>query len=240
MINKNETISIGWCDNGITEGKFTEGLLSVALSKELNNFPISSSIRVQGNQIARQRQTLIDHWYNNLKTDWLFWIDSDIVLTLDIWEKICKTADKDTHPIVSGIYFIAKEEHGSLPVILPCIFDDENEYLVKYHHPLPINQILKVDCAGMGLIVMHRNVVTMLRKEYGEEASFFGENNMSGDKFIGEDIAFFRKCKKINIPLYAHTGAIAKHIKKVAWDTDYYSLLWSSLSIEENKNTPTN
>jgi hypothetical protein len=63
---------------------------------------------------------------------------------------------------------------------------------------------------------------------------------MTGDKFIGEDIAFFRKCKKINIPLHAHTGAVAKHVKRMAWDTDYYGLLWNSLNTEENKNTPPN
>jgi len=28
MIKKNETVSIGWCDNGITDGAFTEGLMS--------------------------------------------------------------------------------------------------------------------------------------------------------------------------------------------------------------------
>ncbi len=26
MIKKNETVAIGWCDNGVTDGKFTEGL----------------------------------------------------------------------------------------------------------------------------------------------------------------------------------------------------------------------
>jgi hypothetical protein len=226
-MNLNETITIGWCDNGTTEGKFTEGLMSVVLSGASNDFPITSSIRVNGNQIGRQRQSLIDYWYDNLKTDWLFWIDSDIVLTLDIWKKICSTADKDTHPMVSGVYFIAKEEHGSLPVILPCIFDDIDEFSIRYYHPLPVDQILRVDCAGMGLIIMHRNVVTMLRKEYGKENSLFAENTMTGDKFIGEDISFFRKCKKINIPLYANTGAIAKHIKRVPWDLDYYKLYWN-------------
>jgi hypothetical protein len=214
--------------------------MSIALSGPKVGFPIFSSVRVQGNQIARQRQSLIDYWYDTLKTDWLFWVDSDIVLTLDIWQKICSTANKNTHPIVSGVYFIAKEDYKSLPIILPCIFDDINEFSVKYHHPLPENQILKVDCAGMGLTLMHRSVVTKLRKEYGQEISFFGENNMVGDKFIGEDIAFFRKCKKIGIPLYAHTGAIAQHIKKVAWDAEYYNLLWSNIEIEENKNTPPN
>jgi hypothetical protein len=93
----------------------------------------------------------------------------------------------------------------------------------------------------MGLTVMHRDVVTKLRKEYGKENSFFAENNMVGDKFIGEDIAFFRKCKNIDIPLYAHTGAIAKHLKRVAWDLDYYKLYWNQEKHQEKiKNTPPN
>ena len=239
-MNQGESITIGWCDNGTTEGKFTEGLMAIALSGASTGFPLSGSIRVSGNQIARQRQSLLDYWYNNFTTDWLFWVDSDIFLTLDIWHKICSTADKETHPMVSGVYFISKEEDGSLPVTLPCIFDDIDEFSIKYHHPLPVDQILKVDCAGMGLTIMHRNIVTMLREKYGEEDSLFAENTMTGGKFIGEDISFFRKCKSINIPLHAHTGAIAKHIKRMAWDTDYYSLFWNSMDVQENKNTPPN
>lgn len=233
MIGNKETIAIGWCDNGITEGKFTEGLLTVTLTGPEVGFPVSRTIRVQGNQIARQRQALIDNWYDSLKTDWLVWVDSDIVLTNDIWFKLLSTANKNTHPIVSGVYFIAKETDGSLPVIVPCIFDDIDEYSVKFHHPLPVDQIIKVDSAGMGLVVMHRSIVTKLRQKFGNEVSLFGENNMSGEKFIGEDIAFFRKCKEADIPVYAHTGAIAQHIKRVAWDTDYYIQYWSMKNLKD-------
>lgn len=240
-MNQRESITIGWCDNGTTEGKFTEGLMAVALSGGSVGFPISSSLRVSGNQIARQRQQLIDYWYNNLTTDWLFWVDSDIFLTLDIWHKICSTADKEKHPIVSGVYFIAKSEDGSIPILFPCIFDDLDEFTVEYKHPLPVDEIIKVDCAGMGLVIMHREVVEKLINEYGTENSFFAENHMTGDKFVGEDISFFRKCKKINIPVYAHTGAIAKHVKRMSWDLDLYRLYWTERNCqEENKNTPPN
>lgn len=228
MIRPNETVAIGWCDNGTTDGKFTEGLMTVVLGGPSMGFPISKTVRVQGNQIARQRQTLLDYWYDNLETDWLVWVDSDIVLTQEIWHKLCTTVDKDTHPMVSGVYFIAKSEDGSLPVVLPCIFDDIDEHTIKYHHPLPVEQVIKVDCAGMGLIIMHRNVVTKLREKHGKESSFFGENNMLGDKFIGEDISFFRKCKAADIPLYSHTGAIARHMKRTTWDIDLYKLYWES------------
>ena len=233
MIKKNETVSIGWCDNGMTDGKFTEGLVSVALTGPGLGMPISTSIRVQGNQIARQRQALLDHWYDKTKTDWLLWVDSDVVINADIWKLLHDTADSKTHPMVSGIYFISKNTDGSLPIPMPVIFDDVDEYTVKYHHPLPVNEVLKIDMAGMGLVVMHRSVVTKLREKYGTEVSFFAENDQKNEKFVGEDISFFRKCKALDIPLYAHTGAIAKHMKTTTWDYDYYSLYWSMQLLKE-------
>ena len=233
MIKKNETVAIGWCDNGVTDGKFTEGLLSVVLASVGLGMPISKSIRVQGNQIARQRQALLDHWYDNAETDWLLWVDSDVVINPDIWKLLHDTADSKTHPMVSGIYFISKTTNGSLPVPMPVIFDDIDEYTVKYHHPLPVNEVLKIDMAGMGLVVMHRSVVTKLREKYGTDISFFAENDQKNDKFVGEDISFFRKCKAIEIPLYAHTSAIAKHMKTTTWDYDYYSLYWSMQLLKE-------
>jgi len=227
MIKENETVSIGWCDNGMVDGKFTEGIVSIVLGGVNNGMPIVSSLRVQGNQIARQRQSLLDHWYDKTKTDWLLWVDSDIVVDINIWKLLHDTADKNTHPMVSGIYFIAKDKDGNIPVFMPVIFDDIDEYTVKYHHPLPPNQVLKIDIAGMGFVVMHRNVVTKLRKKYGNKISFFVENDQKGDKFVGEDVSFFRKCRAIGIPLHAHTGAIAKHMKTTAWDMDLYALYWS-------------
>ena len=233
MIKKDETVSIGWCDNGMTDGKFTEGLLAVVLAGPGFGMPISTSIRVQGNQIARQRQALLDHWYDKTKTDWLLWVDSDVVINADIWKLLHDTADSKTHPMVSGIYFISKNTDGSLPIPMPVIFDDVDEYTVKYHHPLPVNEVLKIDMAGMGLVIMHRSVVTKLREKYGTEVSFFAENDQKNDKFVGEDISFFRKCKALEIPLYAHTGAIAKHMKTTTWDYDYYSLYWSMQLLKE-------
>ena len=58
MIGKTDTVAIGWCDNGTTDGKFTEGLMTAVLAGPGNGMSIHTSIRVQGNQIGRQRQVL--------------------------------------------------------------------------------------------------------------------------------------------------------------------------------------
>ncbi len=227
-MNQGESITIGWCDNGMVTGEFTDGLLSIGLVAPSLGFPILNTVRVNGNQIARQRQKMLDFWYNELETEWLFCVDSDIVLTPEIWTTMCSTADKEKYPMLTGIYFISKEKVGSLPVPLPCIFNDADDFYVSHIHPLPENQIIKIDCAGMGLVVMHRDVVKKLKEEYGDENFLFEESSAGNDNFVGEDIAFFRKCKKVGISLYAHTGVISKHVKQMSWDMDYYKLFWEA------------
>ena len=69
---KNEAIILCWCDNGTTDGKFTEGVVYSALRSKL---PIQSAMRVQGNQIGRQRQEALDFWYDKTDFDWVLWVD---------------------------------------------------------------------------------------------------------------------------------------------------------------------
>jgi hypothetical protein len=33
--------------------------------------------------------------------------------------------------------------------------------------------------------------------------------------------------KEAGIPLYAHTGALVRHMKRFSLDADYYGLFWS-------------
>jgi hypothetical protein len=232
MHSNKETLSIVWCDNGTTDGKFTEGLVYSLIHAGSVGVPVNNAIRVQGNQIARQRQAAIEMW-QRVGTDWALWVDSDIVLTKEVLKTLWDTADKTVRPVVSGVYFISKNMEGSLMQPMPCIFDETgNEYEVKYHHPLPKNQVIKIDNAGMGLVLMHKSVLKSLNDKFPNDF-WFGENNERGEKFIGEDIAFFRKVKAAGIPVHAHTGALVKHMKRFAFDEAYYNLFWAAVEHTE-------
>jgi hypothetical protein len=228
MIQKNETVAIGWCDGGLTDGKFTEGLMTAVIAGPGNGMPIHTSIRVQGNQIGRQRQVLFDHWADQVKSDWLLWVDSDIVLTLDAMAKLWKTADKIMRPVVSGVYFISKENEGTLMRPFPALFNDVSDYKIQYVHPLPENEVIKVDQAGFGLTLMHKSIIPKMREKFPNQ-SFFTEQagSASDDHFVGEDIIFFRKMKESGVELHAHTGALVKHMKRFSLDFDYYALYWA-------------
>jgi predicted glycosyltransferase involved in capsule biosynthesis len=233
MVGKNDTVAIGWCDNGTTDGKFVEGLTTALVAGPTNGMIINTSIRVQGNQIGRQRQNLFDYWADKLKTDWLLWVDSDIVLNLEAMKKLWQAADKINRPVVSGTYFISKENEGTLMRPFPCLFDDVSEHQIKYVHPLPDNQLIKVDNAGFGFVLMHKSIVPKMREAHPDKGMFMETGDGNDDHFIGEDIIFFRRMKAAGIPLHAHTGALVKHMKRFNVDFDYYALYWTNEHLKE-------
>jgi hypothetical protein len=220
----NDSIIVCWCDNGSTDGKFTEGLLYTSLTSEV---PIASAMRVAGNQIGRQRQTAFDFWLDHTDYNWVLWVDSDIELTTQALKLIWNEVDPTTKPVVSGVYFISKENEQSIMAPYPAIFkwtDDFNK--IQYIHPLPINALVKVDCAGFGFLLMHRSVGLKMREHHGKRP-FFNETGV-GEEFISEDINFFRAMSEAGIPLFAHTGATVRHYKRFALDLEYYKLFWNA------------
>jgi hypothetical protein len=197
----------------------------------------SSTIRSQGNQIARQRDRLINHWYNANKAEWLLWVDSDVVISPETFMKLWKNKDKDKRPMVTGVYFTSDNPEEPLMIPLPTIFqfedDSENGKLIsKRIHPLPENQLIKIDAAGMGFILMHRSVVKRI-KDVMPDAALFAEMG-KGDSFLGEDIYFFALCHQVGIPLWCDTGALAPHMKRFSFDVAYYNAIFGKKKKEDN------
>ena len=118
---------------------------------------------------------------------------------------------------------------------MPALFNETgDEFQIRYLHPLPANEVVEVDNAGLGLTMMHRSVVPLLRQKFPDE-SMFAEIENLGDKFVGEDIVFFRKLKAAGVKVHAHTGARAKHMKRFAYDDNYYALYWQAVQAAERQ-----
>jgi len=220
-----ETVLLCWCDGGTTDGKFTEGVIYNIIQ---GSIPIQSAMRVQGNQIGRQRQVALENWYDKMDYDWMLWVDSDIELTKEALQLVWAAADKDERPVVTGTYFISKENERSLMAPYPAVFNwvEGDEYKISYVHPLPANALIRVGSAGFGFVLMHRNAVTQMRKVHGA-IPYFNETGV-GEQFVSEDINFFRLMGKAGVPLYTHTGATVKHMKRFALDVEYYKFFWNN------------
>jgi hypothetical protein len=225
-----ETVSFAWCDSGMVEGRFASGLLNTLLESQRRGIRVTSSIRVQGNQIARQRQSLIDYWYDNMASDWLMWIDSDIVMTIEAFQLLWDSADKISKPLVAGVYFVSQENEQSLMEPTAAVYmNTDSPYVTRAIHPLPQNQLIPIDVGGFGFVLMHRSIVPKVREVAGE-FSVFGENQQAANKFISEDVSFFRKAQQAGIQAYAHTGAHVAHLKTFSYDINYYNMYWTGVA----------
>jgi glycosyltransferase involved in cell wall biosynthesis len=217
-----ETVSIAWCDNGMVDGKFMQGVTDVMLKSGIT---FSSTLRSQGNQIARQRQTVIDYWYDKSKSDWLLWVDSDIVISPEKFRLLWDNKDAKERPLISGVYFTTDNPEEPLMIPMPTVYSFTNKgdgtFGLSRIHPLPENKIIKADAAGFGFILMHRSIVEKV-KAVAPDGQMFMEMGR-GTKFIGEDIFFFMLCDKAEVPLYCHTGALAPHMKRFSFDEHYYN-----------------
>jgi|688.fasta_scaffold416843_3 GT2 family glycosyltransferase len=227
-----ERITIGWCDNGTVEGRFMSGITNIIIEAPKENINIVNTIRVTGNQIARQRQSLWDFWADSSDSEWLLWVDSDIVVTPSVLKKLWEVADKKNKPVVTGVYFVSNQTEQSLMEPVPAIYmETGDKYRTKLIHPLPEDKVIPVDVAGFGLILMHRSIIEPVRKVAGD-FSVFGENQQAKDKFVSEDVSFCRKLKEAGIQLYAHTGATVQHMKTFSFDNNYYRLYWNGIETD--------
>jgi len=224
MEKAKESVVISWCDNGNTDSLFTSSILVTSLfmggQSDISAVGFNQTI---GNQIARQRQDAIRN-FEQMDCDWMLWVDSDIVLTPEVFKLLWDNRNIDTHPVVCGVYFITWEMNQTLPAPYPCIFNMVDEKVGNRPiHPLPENQLIPIDVAGLGLTLMHKSVAKKLRETYGETTFQIQVDS----QHISEDVSFFMKLKALGIPVYAHTGALVQHIKRFVFDINYYNLWWN-------------
>jgi len=110
-----DTLAIAWCDNGMVDGKFMQGVTDVMLHGGAN---VVTTLRSSGNQIGRQRETVAKYWYENNKSEWLLWVDSDVVISPDTFKKLWDKRDVEKHPILTGVYFTTDTPEEPLMMLM--------------------------------------------------------------------------------------------------------------------------
>lgn len=215
-----ETLTIAWCDNGMVDGKFMQGVTDVMLHSGVK---VATTLRSQGNQIGRQREIIVKAWYEQNKSDWILWVDSDVVISPDTFRKLWDKRDAVEKPLLTGVYFTTDTPEEPLMVPSPTVFEfvvNGNEVGIKRLHPLPRDKFIQVGAAGMGFVLMHRSVITRIL-EVKPNTPIFTEVGVN-KSFMGEDIFFFALCNEAEIPVWCDTSALVPHMKRFSFDVNYY------------------
>jgi len=132
--------------------------------------------------IGITERELVDEARNNLvttflatKTEWIFWMDADMILPKDTIVEMFKVAEEKNTKIVTGIYY--QRRGNNLPCLWSRGVDTDsgmisgegspkskvNKYCGAYMFPHPDKKDpFKIHAAGFGCVLVHRSVFESL------------------------------------------------------------------------------
>lgn len=209
----------------MTDGLFTQKIAELVLNGEAFGIPFGAVMRNSGNQLSRQRMDVIANWYNSGKHEWLLSIDSDIIVELQTIKDLWEIADKNTNPVVSGIYYLfLQDKEGKIPPATPSVFRTQNNFQTLDSIDIEKEkEIFLADAAGFGLVLIHRSVIDKLVAKFGNKTNFFHAGEKDSN-FMGEDVVFFKNVKDCDIPLTVCKKATVQHMKRFSLGVEYFNL----------------
>jgi hypothetical protein len=220
----NQKLDIAWVDNGSVDAAFASNLMTVVMSAMKAGMNINVLHRAASCNIASNRESVTTSWYEKSDADWLLCLDTDIELTWEVFQMLWEARDAVERPIISGLYFVFNSGETSMGEAIPCIYQLGEEGMVPARS-FPPSSLIRCEAAGFGIILMHRSVVKAILENY-PDGLLYEEQRLP--IFIGEDIAFFKKVKELDIPFYCHTGALVRHWKRFSLDHEYYKAWWKT------------
>lgn len=137
-----------------------------------------------------------------MQGQWLWMTDTDHKFDPDIVSTMLYFLNKFNLDVVTALYRHRAEP--GCPVIYN--WDEKGVYAVPIGNWDKDVDVVQIDSAGCGCLLVRASVFKRIRTELGEQPFTRFDN-------YGEDHAFFKRCQKLNIPVYALTKVESPHIK---------------------------
>lgn len=175
------------------------------------------------------RNVLVEDFLTNFEdTDWLFFLDSDVLPPPDAIQKLMAK----NLPIVSGLYrarnpAFSQDSHG-WPIVAGRFVkekhDNREDLRVQEFGEFRPGEVFAVDAVGMGCVLIHRKVFEKIippwffysiRYEHVKDTDAYQRED-----WISEDWYFFKKVKEAGFPVYLDTTVCCGHqtLVEITWD----------------------
>jgi GT2 family glycosyltransferase len=151
-----------------------------------------------------------------LRTDceWLWFLDYDMGFDSAALYNLLDVADKETAPVVSGLYFGQRMEAsdgkgGWRSRSLPIAFMWENDvgFVEIEEEDIPENVVLQVYGVGAGCLLIHRSILETIGESWFSYLNLYGLD-------LSEDLSFsFRVNSICQKPLFVDTRVLLTHHK---------------------------
>jgi len=211
-----DRVTLAWIDPGQVEGQFATSLIELFRARPER---LVAFLRVEGGLLSRQRNEVVKGFLDNGSAQWLLMVDSDQALPVEAFDKLVAAAHEKERPVVAGLYFgTLPNPTGLLPTPVPHFYRRADDgIMVTPVVDYPQDQVIDIDAAGTGCLLVHRSVLETIRDNAdpseGDAWCWFRDLPLNGH-WVGEDIYFCRRIKALGFPIHGHTGAILPHRRK--------------------------
>jgi len=206
-MKQNEKVVIGWVTAGTIYNEFAMSIMDIIRMRDERIWGFGS---VTGPYISSNRHNLVTEFLET-DADWLLMMDTDVVITLDDFDALIKTADSEKYPVLSGKYFFHFEGD---PVPFKVSAQNRNGFLENYEQDTVVENLMSVGC---GYLLVHRSAYETVRTENPKSPSPWFWNGLEQDGMLQSEDSYlcaqFRHC---GIPISLYTGASSKHVGKMA------------------------
>lgn len=134
--------------------------------------------------------------------EWLLFLDTDHAVPPDLLFRMLNAMRKFDAEVVTALYL---HKTGLMNPTL-WKFDEDGSHAALGDWPR--GEVLEVDCAGAGALLVKTGVFARIREELGEEPFSTQEYK----QLIGEDFAFFRRLHRLGIKTICPTYIESPHL----------------------------
>jgi 2-polyprenyl-3-methyl-5-hydroxy-6-metoxy-1,4-benzoquinol methylase len=143
--------------------------------------------------------------------DYLFWIDSDNLVSIGQLDILIKTLESNNADLVSGLYF------GKLKPYYPVIREWKYGTFWDIDN-VNLGEVIPIGGCGMGICLMKSEVFKKIPKPWYQHIYEWVDGEL---KWIQEDLFLCRTMQKLNMKLLCNTGVISAHVGSAVDDTEY-------------------
>lgn len=216
-------VAVGYIHPGEVSAAFHISLLKLMLHEtgRTGMPPFILANRCGSGRIIEGRNEVARDFLDRTRADWLWFVDADMGFAPDALERLLRSAHRHNRPVMGALCFGLRREstdpetHAERFRTFPTIyvwreFDDRVGFQIVANYER--NSVSVVSATGAACILIHRNVLTKIREQYGDEW-FSTITHPKGPTTFSEDMSFCVRVAAVDVPIHVDTSVKTCHDK---------------------------
>ncbi len=205
-------VVIGYLRPTLVHGAFAESLLSVVMEGKT---PVDAVLALEwGPNLSTGRNRLCADFLARPGTpEWLFMVDTDMVLQADTVDRLVAAADPVEVPVLGGLCW-SLDAGVKVPTMYELVEKEPGRVAFTRPARWPDDAVVRVSATGAACLLIHRSVLETVAASSGDAAApWFRETAVAPMSLMGEDLTFCLRLGAAGIPVHVHTGVKVGHMK---------------------------